>query len=190
MIISTKELSTILKLKGIKDTGYSEDELETLIKYKTSELQGLIGVNIEEKQESQTIRYFNDDRIRLLYYPVQGIESITLKNEEMDCSHYTLDHNLGLVYFDKIYNGMITVNYISSMSEDEINNVVSPLLVDMILYDILNKGKDPNNGIVSSVKEGDVSVNYDTSSTLGNRIWARVDELRNRYARTARVVMI
>ena len=90
MIISTKELSTILKLKGIKDTGYSEDELETLIKYKTSELQGLIGVNIEEKQESQTIRYFNDDRIRLLYYPVQGIESITFKNEELDCSHYIL----------------------------------------------------------------------------------------------------
>lgn len=190
MIISTDELKTILTLKGIKDIGYTPEELEILIEYKTRELQGLIGVNVEETQETQTVRYFNDDRMRLRQYPVQSIESITFKNEELECKHYFLDEKLGIVYFDKKYCGLISVNYISCISEEEINNTISPLLVDMILYDILNKGNNPNNGIISSVKEGDVSVNYDTSSTLGNRIWSRIEELRERYKRTARVVMI
>ncbi len=190
MIISETELKQILKLKGVKDTGFSPEELKLLIEYKTVELQGLINANIEEKQESQTVYKFRDDRISLAAYPVQGIESITLDNKELSDDDWVLDHSLGLVYFTRKLYGLLTVNYISCLDDDVIKTAIVPLLTDMILYDILNKKNNPNTGIVSNVKEGDVSVSYDTSTTLGNRIWSRIEELRARYSRTARVRLI
>ena len=44
-------------------------------------------------------------------------------------------------------------------------------------------------GPVSSIKEGDVSVNYDTSNSKGNMIMNRIEDIKKRYC-TARVKWI
>jgi len=189
MNISTSKLKTILKLKGIT-IPYNDDELEIIIQYKLSELAGLLGFNIQETDQSETIYRFKDDRIILTKYPVQSIESVTLDNEELNDSCYILDDNIGIVYFEKRLHGLLMVNYVTGLSHDDIVNVIEPLLVDMITYDLKNRNSSPGDGVVSSIREGDVSVNYDTNSSLGNRIYTRIEELKQRYTKTARVRLI
>ena len=54
----------------------------------------------------------------------------------------------------------------------------------MIIYSITNN----SDGDISSIKEGDVSINYDNSTTLGNRINARITDLINRYSARLRML--
>ena len=63
------------------------------------------------------------------------------------------------------------------------------LFVDMVTYDLSNNN-GVGNGVVSSIREGDVSVNYDTNSSLGNRIYSRIEDLKQRYTKTARIRLI
>lgn len=188
MDIITSKLKTILKLKGVK-LPYTDDEFETLIKYKLSEISGLLGFNIMESDESQTVYRFKDDRIVLTKYPVQSIESVTLDNEELFDECYTLDRKIGVVYFKKRLSGLLIVNYVTGLSHEDIVNVIEPLLVDMVTYDLSNNN-GVGNGVVSSIREGDVSVNYDKNSSLGNRIYSRIEDLKQRYTKTARIRLI
>jgi hypothetical protein len=187
MDIATSKLKTILKLKGVR-IPYGDDEFDLLVKYKLSEISGLLGFNIMGSDESQTVYQFKDDRIVLTKYPVQSIESVTLNNEELFDECYTLDRNIGVVYFNKKLNGLLMVNYVTGLSHEDIVNVIEPLLVDMIAYDLTNNNL--GDGVVSSIREGDVSVNYDTKSSLGNRVYTRIEELRQRYTKTARIRLI
>ena len=72
------------------------------------------------------------------------------------------------------------------ISEDMINNVVNPLIFDIIKYRLTTNFS--NDGAVSSMKEGDVSVNYDTNSSLGNLIQGRIKDLKNYYSIRIRMV--
>ena len=189
MDIPTSKLKTILKLKGV-NIPYNDEELETLINYKISELSGLLGFNITETDESETVYHFKDDRIILTRYPVQSIESVTLNNEELFDCKYMLDNRIGIVYFKKRLHGLLVVNYVTGLSQEDIVNVIEPLLVDMITYDLKNRNNSLGDGVVSSIREGDVSVNYDTNSSLGNRIYTRIEDLKQRYTKTARVRLI
>lgn len=189
MDITTSKLKTILKLKGIR-IPYNDDEFDLLVEYKLSEISGLLGFNILESEQSQTVYQFKDDRIVLTNYPVQSIESVTLNNKELSGRCYTLDKKIGVLYFKKKLRGLLVVNYVAGLSPDDIVNVIEPLLVDMIIYDLSKDKDNPVAGTVSGIREGDVSVNYDTNSSLGNRIYTRIDELKQRYTKTARIRLI
>ena len=95
---------------------------------------------------------------------------------------YVLNKTIGVIYLNKLCKGLLSVNYITKISDADFNKIVKPLLVDMVIYDLLNRGKRINEGVMSSIKEMDVTVSYDTSSSLGNRIYMRIDDLKSRYS--------
>ena len=65
------------------------------------------------------------------------------------------------------------------LPDDAINNLVNPLIVDMIRYGVTTGySKD---GVSTKYKEGDVEVNFDTSTSLGNLIQSRITDLKNKY---------
>lgn len=76
------------------------------------------------------------------------------------------------------------MSYSSGLPYFIVKSIITPLVTDMIIYSITNN----SDGDISSIKEGDVSINYDNSTTLGNRINARITDLINRYSARLRML--
>ena len=80
---------------------------------------------------------------------------------------------------------MLVIEYCYGLSDEEIQNKINPLISDMVLYGFTSL--DNNAGDISSIHEADQSVSYDTSNSLGNRIYSRIDALKSAYNYSARI---
>lgn len=180
-IVPLDELKMLLKIKDVEyDDG--DDYLGALLKYKIGELAGLIGVDLLPVDREYFIHKFKSNKIFLNFYPVYSIDEITIGKKDLDDEYYNLNKMIGVIYLDKIYTGSVNVNYTTRLSDKELVYTIKPLLMDMVMYAILNKGKGINEGVMSSIHEGDVSVSYDTGSSLGNRIYTRINDLKLKYS--------
>ena len=103
------------------------------------------------------------------------IGSVTLTSDD-----YVLDERLGIIYFNNHWKGMLVVEYVTQVEDHVINNMINPLIFDIVKYRLTNNFS--NTGVMSSVKEGDVQVNYDTSTDLGNLIQSRINNLKASYS--------
>ena len=179
-LITIDSLKTDLELKGITHE-LTDEQLTLLLQNKTDELAGLTNLPILPTSHKEIRQDFEDERYEVDSYPVSSITSLTIGPYTLnETEHYTLDESLGIIYFNRLWNGMLVVEYVSCISDDVITQKVNPLLSDMIGYTLLN-GFSPV-GSVTSMKEGDVSVNYDTSTSLGNLIQSRINDLKNIYS--------
>jgi hypothetical protein len=179
-LITIDSLKTDLELKGITHE-LTDEQLTLLLQNKTDELAGLTNLPILPTSHKEIRQAFEDERYEVDSYPVSSITSLTIGPYTLnETEHYTLDESLGIIYFNRLWNGMLVVEYVSCISDDVITQKVNPLLSDMIGYTLLN-GFSPV-GSVTSMKEGDVSVNYDTSTSLGNLIQSRINDLKNIYS--------
>ena len=179
-LINIDSLKTDLELKGITHE-LTDEQLTLLLQNKTDELAGLTNLPILPTSHKEIRQDFEDERYEVDSYPVSSITSLTIGPYTLnETEHYTLDESLGIIYFNRLWNGMLVVEYVSCISDDVITQKVNPLLSDMIGYTLLN-GFSPV-GSVTSMKEGDVSVNYDTSTSLGNLIQSRINDLKNIYS--------
>ena len=184
-MIDIPKLRTLLKFEGITLDEYSDDELKILAESKLTELSALTGLDINPVHRKQTITHFSGEIIRLDFYPVYDFNNITCDGRCLHHKDYHVDIQLGLIYLHKYITGNIEVRYLSGVSDDFMNSTVTPLIKDMITYAV-TYNKWGMGGPVSSIKEGDVSVNYDTSNSLGNRIANTIADIKSRYT-TARV---
>lgn len=179
-LITIDSLKADLELKGITHE-LTDEQLTLLLQNKTDELAGLTNLPILPTNHKEIRQDFEDERYEVDSYPVSSITSLTIGPYTLnETEHYTLDESLGIIYFNRLWNGMLVVEYVSCISDDVITQKVNPLLSDMIGYTLLN-GFSPV-GSVTSMKEGDVSVNYDTSTSLGNLIQSRINDLKNIYS--------
>lgn len=180
--MNVEELRILLKFEGIDLSNYSDDELNILIASKTRELAGLIGLDIEPSHRIQTVSDFKGKRLRLDFYPVLDLVQLKYNGCPLKSCKYTLNEKLGIITFKDYLHGPVTVKYLSGFSEDLINGFINPLIADMVA-DTLSK--DKSLGLVdgvSSIKEGDVSVSYDTSNSRTNRINSRIEDIKNRFS--------
>ena len=81
---------------------------------------------------------------------------------------------------------MLVIEYVACLSDDVINSKVNPLLFDMLKYRLTTNFS--NDGAISSIKEMDTSVNYDTSTSLGNLIQSRINNLKSCYSIRIKVI--
>ena len=88
--------------------------------------------------------------------------------------------DLGIIYLDQIYKGSVIVEYISGQKDEFIDNIITPLVKDMVAYAV-TYNKFNMGGPVSSIKEGDVSVNYDTNNGYGSRITNQITDMKSKY---------
>lgn len=178
-LIDVESLKDQLELQGITHN-LDDEQLTLLLQNKTDELAGLTNLPITPKTHKEIRQDFDGDMYEVDGYPVSSITSLNIGPYTITDDHYVLDESLGIIYFDRVWNGMLVVEYVSCIGEDVINQKVNPLLTDMIGYTLTNDFSP--TGSVTSMKEGDVSINYDASTSLGNLIQARINDLKNIYS--------
>ena len=155
------------------------NELKELIKKKIS---AYIGVPIDSTSFTQIEKYFSGDTLLVDNFPINKITNLTIGGEELTSNDYTVDSETGLIYFKHQYNGFLILNYTCCLSDSQISMFIDPLVEDMMEYE-LDTGWTKN---ASSIKEGDVQINLDTSIGKGALIQKNLDDLKymfNTYAR-------
>lgn len=180
-ILPLDELKKLLELKDIDFDG-DDETLMLLLKFKIDELAGLLGVDLLPVEREYVIQRFKSNKIFLNFYPVSSVSEITLNSNILDEDEFVVNKKIGVIYLNKIMKGMLCVDYTTKISDKEFENAIKPLVLDMVVYDLINKGNRINEGVMSSIHEGDVSISYDTGSSLGNRIYTRIGDLKLKYS--------
>ena len=179
-LINVSKLKQQLDLEGISHDDFTDNQLELLLTNVVTELMGLSNVPIQATNHKTIVRDFVGDLLELDYYPVKNITSLKIGSKTLTADDYILDDNLGIVYFNSNLSGMLVVEYCCQISDDAISNIVNPLIFDIIKYRLTTNFT--TTGVASSVKEGDVQVNYDTNSSLGSLIQGRINDLKSCYS--------
>lgn len=180
-VLPLDELKQLLEIKEIDFDG-DDNALLSILKYKVDELAGLLGVDLLPVEREYVIPRFKSNKIFLNFYPVSSVSEITIDSKIIGEDSFVVNKNIGVIYLDKIMNGMLGVDYTTKISDKEFETAIKPLLLDMVVYDLINKGNKINEGVMSSIHEGDVSISYDTGSSLGNRIYNRINDLKLKYS--------
>lgn len=186
-LITPEELKTTLKLQGISDSELEDlNKLQDLIDLKLHEIISLTGLPVEPVSRKQIIKHFHSDVFETDWYPVHSVNSFKIDNVELTDEDYVLDEGAGIFYLNKIYHGLVVIEYTQKLLDDFITNRVNPLISDMVLYHF-NNSENRNMGDISSIHEMDTSVSYDTKNNLGSRIYASIDELKRVNCYSARI---
>lgn len=193
-MISAEKVRTLLKFEGVT-VDFTDEELQVLVDSKIDELEGLIGADIRPHDRQKTIGKFKGKSIQLNFYPVINVADVVINGFHLKKYEYGVNYDLGIIYFNHLVRGHVTVYYTTGMSDRDFSFVVAPLIKDMVSYALnYNEGLKFNKGIsgegtIASLKEGDVSIgfSYDTSLSLGNRIYTRIEDLKNKYNYNTRV---
>ena len=186
-----QEIEKLLQANGV-DTGDIEG-LETILKIVQGKVEQTIGFPLTPTSRKQ-MQNIQGNTILLDYYPVQEITTFRIDGNEMeeiitndDTSPYSyiLNNDAGIIYLDKKYlNSSYIVEYQSGLSEEEIQTSIMPLIIDMIIYH-LDDGFDKD---ATSIKEGDITVSYNSNLNKGALIQLKLNELHNKYNTLARII--
>lgn len=149
----------------------SEENLKEMLK-KRLELE--LGLPLTPQSRKKVEKDFNDDVILVENFPIVSVETLKIDNEILDEKDYILNESEGCIYLTSDKSGFLYLEYTWGVPEAEYN----PLLDLMIEYEA-DTGWNKN---ASSIKENNVTVNYDTSLGKGARIQSMIADLRNKYA--------
>ena len=181
-IITPEDLKTFLELQGIASSELEDlTVLQSLIDLKTEEIIALTGLPVDPVTRKQIIKRFRGDVFETDWYPICKVDSFKIDNVELTVDEdYILDENSGIFYLNNIHTGLLVIEYINKLSDEVISSKINPLISDMVLYGFT--AMDTTNGEISSIHESEQSISYDTSNSLGNRIYARIDGLKSSYS--------
>ena len=175
--ISIDELRSLFQFNNITTT-YSDEELSELVDLKMKELSALTGIPFDDLSQTQINSNFQGKVIVLDYYPVDEIHNIIIDDTCLNSRDYRVDENNGVIYLNRIWQGFLRVEYIQSISY-KTNLLINQLIGDMIVYHL--NPENTGKGEVSSIKEMDTTVSYDTSTSQGKLIESRINELKSSF---------
>lgn len=174
----TEQLRALLEVYGIDDTQYTDAQLELMIQQAKNAVSADVA---NETTHEDYHRHFAGTVYMTDYYPVD-VESleITVDGEVVVPRRITHD---GLVYFDNLMQGELVCTYSQAFDEGDVESTIIPLAMYMI--------RDKEGGNQSSIKEGDITVSFDTDSpsSTNAQISHLVSSLRAKYNK-ARVRLI
>ena len=147
-----------------------EDLREIMIKRLELEL----GLPLTQKSAKKIEKNFDDSVIILEHFPLEDINSIKINGNNICHDNYFVNESQGIIYLDHADSGLLYVQYVYGLKPEEYD----PLIDLMIEYENDNSlNKD-----ASSIKENNVTVNYDTSLGKGALIQSMIQDLRNKYS--------
>jgi len=180
-LITPSELRDNLILQGIPSEDLDDyDALQKLIELKVTEIIGLTGLPIRPVARKQIITQFHDETFQTEWYPVSEIHSFKINGKTLTDDDYDLDEMAGIIYLNSVHTGRLVIEYIHRLSGETIAGKINPLISDMIMYHFKDDGK-ALTGEVTAIREMDTSVNYDTSNSLGGRIYSRIESLKQEH---------
>ena len=177
-IITPEELKTFLELQGIASSELEDlTVLQSLIDLKKEEIIALTGLPVDPVTRKQIIKRFRGDVFETDWYPICKVDSFKIDNVELTVDEdYIIDETAGIFYLTRIRQGLLVIEYHQKISDDVLAGKINPLISDMVFYHLSNDNKDM--GEITSIHEMDTSVSYDTKNNLGNRIYSRIDALK------------
>ena len=149
----------------------TDNDLKETLK-KRLELE--LGLPLTPKPCKKVEPYFDDDLIMVENYPIQNITTFKIGCTSLGEEDYILDDSKGIIYLTNHHTGLLHLEYCYGLNEDEYN----PLLDLMVEYET-DTGWNKN---ASSIKENNVTVNYDTSLGKGALIQSMITDLKNKYS--------
>lgn len=174
------EIRAFLRLNKIKEEDYSDDELKSIINQQINKIEAETGRELTETPHKDIELHFKKGsrEYNLTHFPVTSIKKISIDNIPVSPLDFIYDSNYGIIKFKKpiIECEILEVEYYSKESDIWIKQNILPLLEDMLLYSFSNDGTND----ISSIKEGEISINYDTANSLHSLILKRLDKLRLR----------
>lgn len=178
MEFDNEEIRAYLELNNITEE-YDDEKLESLCNLMISKICAETGRELSPTTHTDMELHFNTSRgeYNLKHYPIVEIESVFIDNLPFTPFDYILNSEAGIIKFLKPlpeHCDSLTVEYTSCESDDWIKTNITPLLMDMLVY---NLSADALKN-ATSVKEGDVSVNYDSNNSLLALINKRLEKLR------------
>jgi hypothetical protein len=180
-MITEETLPTLLASEGYEFTTEEYEDLLTIVK---AQIEARLPLPLTPREYTQFMVLDHTLRVVLDFFPVTTINSITVDDEVIVTEEYRLDCNDGVLYLKNPLHGLLKVVYMIGLSEEDYTQYILPLILDMLKYNLSN-GWDKD---ASSIKEGDVSVNYDTSLSLGALIQNRLNNLETRYGCYVRMI--
>ena len=180
--IDTASLQTFLTSNNIislEDENPDISKYGSLLQLQIDKIASETGLELNPTAHTDVDFNFNwesqDYNVR--YYPVNEIHQVRVDNKCICPKDYILDKDKGRLHFlKKLPKGeALIVEYMSCESDSYFNSKVLPLAYDMLLYSL---DKSPTKN-ASSIKEGDLSVNYDTNTSLNAMIINRLNDLKN-----------
>ena len=183
-MIDINDLRLLLKLNGIDDTQYTDEDLEKLIDYYTKVFDSLICFNYHSKQYEDFIPADDSFNSLLLnHFPVTNLITLTIKEKNHLDDIRNINLTSGIIHFKKPFIGDTRVIYRSGWSDEDIERLINPIILDLIIWGI----KYGKAGLINSITEGDVSVSYDNTDNILN-INQRIRDLNKRFCPKARML--
>ena len=156
IILSVDELKQRLHLAGIDYSGYTDNDLETLITLTIEDIESITGLPIANPRLVTEYKdKFHNNVYETDFYPFQCC-LVTIDGDEVE--PHRIDYERGILYFKPKIIGELEVKYKIQYTDV---TVLSGLITNMIILDIES---DTVHGTWNSVKEGDVSVTYGSGS--------------------------
>lgn len=176
--IDIEFVKSFLTSKGISVESYTDEELINLLKLQLMTIQSETGLNLSPVPYTDIELNFNFNSLdyNIKHYPVEEVFSVEVDNVLVCPEDYILDNENGrLRFLKKLDEGeALIVKYTSKESDSFINSKVLPLAYDMLFY-TLDTSPSKN---ASSIKENNVSINFDTSNSFVAIINQRLNDLK------------
>ena len=195
--VDINKLKTLLKFDGVDVGDFTDEELLVLIETKVDELEGLTGVNLRPKDKTKITGKFKGKVFELDEYPISQVVDIFINDHPLRRFDYNVNYDLGIIYFRHFVRGSVRVQYSLGVSDDDFEYLIFPLIKDMVAYTISfgmsNRSLRGWGYTASSLKEGDVSVNFSSGATgegaygYTGSINNKIDDLKKKYGYRARV---
>ncbi len=170
MTSSVDKLRLMLTSNGITDE-LTDEELQSFI----DQAIELVDVKIvTPRVEEDYITDFEGDVYVTSFYPILPSEPFELRINNRIITPEKIRYDNGIIYLRTDYAGIVKCTYTVGISEEELQTGLLPICVQLV--------KDARGRNISSIKEGDVTVNYKTSG-MGDitSLDALIQQFRTRY---------
>ena len=162
---------SLISLSDITNiTGLTDSALDNLIPYAEAQAKSMLGFLEEETKTQEFYIYEKTDILRLDFYPITSVESITYKTsadsteETIESTEYRVIKDEGLIIFDSKLkeNYTVKVTYKIGWTSENVTNIVKLFLVVLTVnqYYSLRPDKAISSQAIVSEKIGDYAVKY------------------------------
>lgn len=139
-----------------------------------------LGLPLKEKSSKELHKSWKGSEILLENYPLKYIHQLKIGNNDIDIDKCFLFEDEGIIHLPQEYHGDLYIEYVYGIPHDE----WMPLLELMVEYEMDTDWKKD----ASSIKEINVSINYDTKLSKGAVIQDMINNLRNKYSCVMRMI--
>ncbi len=180
-----ENIKEYLKTQDINTDNITDNTLEQLYNKYQNYILSYTGIELEKIDTITDIslKKFNYKNYLIKEYPIDEIIEIKVDNNLINPNQYFVNLDSGIIRWkENITGNILTIKYLKRAKKETLN-LIENLILDLLTYN-LKEDKD-----IQSIKEGDVSITYNTNNSLSNNIKEKLEDLKNsQYSPKAQMI--